>query len=435
MQLQGWGRHPVVDAEVAYPSSRSSAVAAVVASTGNPAIARGMGRSYGDSALAARVISSRYLNLLLGFEPASGRVRCGAGVTLAELLEVFVPRGWFLPVTPGTKIVTVGGAIGSDVHGKNHHLLGCFSECVECFDLVLASGEVVTCSRSEHPDLFHATCAGMGLTGVILEATLRLMPMKSAYVDQTTIKCANLEDALACFETCRDASYSVAWLDGLATGNQLGRSLVMLGEHAAEGALHVAGKRVVSVPFDFPGQLLNPWSIRAFNALFYNRVRARQTFRRLHYEPFFYPLDSLSDWNRLYGKGGLTQYQFVIPKPAGLDGMSAVLRKLAGSGHGSLLTVLKLLGPENANYLSFPMEGYTLALDFKLQPGLFELFQELDAMVFDHGGRIYLAKDCRLNAAGFQRGYPRWEAFQMVREKYGARGKFGSLQSERIGLG
>lgn len=435
MELHGWGRHPVIDAEVTYPASRSAAVAAVASNARHSMIARGMGRSYGDSALAARVISSRYLNLLLDFDPASGKVRCGAGVTLAELLEVFVPRGWFLSVTPGTKFVTVGGAISSDAHGKNHHGQGCFSERVERFDIVVASGEVLTCSRGEHPDLFHATCGGMGLTGVILEATLQLMPLKNSYIEQTTVKCANLEEALASFDSCRGSTYSVAWIDCQATGSLTGRSLVMLGEHAASGTLIMPGRRVLSVPVDFPGWLLNPHSIRAFNALYYHRVRAKHSSRRLHYEAFFYPLDSLKDWNRLYGKGGFTQYQFVIPKAAGLAGVSGILRRIAGSGRGSFLAVLKLLGPENANYLSFPIEGYTLALDFKLQRGLFDLFEELDAMVFDHGGRIYLAKDCRLNAAGFQRGYPRWEAFQAVRERYGARGKFGSLQSERIGLG
>ena len=435
MELCGWGRHPVIDAEVTYPSSRSAAVAAVASNAPHPMIARGMGRSYGDSALAARVISSRYLNLLLDFDPASGRVRCGAGVTLAELLEVFVPRGWFLPVTPGTKFVTVGGAIGSDAHGKNHHGRGCFSECLERFDIVVAWGQVLTCSRGEHPDLFQATCGGMGLTGVILEATLQLMPLKNSYVDERTVKCANLEEALASFESYRGSTYSVAWMDCQATGDAMGRSLVMLGEHSASGALDVPGRRAISVPVDFPGQLLNSYSIKAFNALYYHRVRAKRSFQHLHYEKFFYPLDSLHDWNRLYGKGGFTQYQFVVPKATGLDGVGAILNKIAASGRGSFLAVLKLLGPENANFLSFPMEGYTLALDFKLRPGVFELLAELDAMVFDHGGRIYLAKDCRLNAAGFQRGYPRWVDFEAVREKYGARGKFRSLQSERIGLG
>lgn len=435
MELCGWGRHPVIDAEVSYPSSRSAAVAAVAARAPAPMIARGMGRSYGDSALAARVVSARYLNLLLDFDPAGGTVRCGAGVTLAELLEVFVPRGWFLPVTPGTRFVSVGGAIGADVHGKNHHGRGCFSECVVRLQLVIASGEVLACSREEHPELFQATCGGMGLTGVILEATLQLEPLANAYVDERTVKCANLEEALATFESCRGSTYSVAWIDCQATGSRTGRSLVMLGAPAASGTLDAPGRRQLSVPVDLPGRLLNAHTIRAFNALYYHRVRARPSSRRLHYEAFFYPLDRLENWNRLYGKGGFTQYQFVIPRAAGRAGVSAILRKIAGSGRGSFLAVLKLLGPENANPLSFPMEGYTLALDFKLEPGVFELLDELDARVFDHGGRIYLAKDCRLDAAGFRRGYPRWEAFQAVRERYGARGKFGSLQSVRLGLG
>lgn len=434
MQIHGWGRYPIVDAQVDLPSSNGAARTALGRIPQTGTIPRGMGRSYGDSALAPSVIGTGQLDLMLGFDEASGRVRCGAGVTLADLLEVFVPRGWFLPVTPGTKFVTLGGAIASDVHGKNHHLHGCFSEFVDTIELLLGDGRIVACSRTEQPELFHATCGGMGLTGMILEATVRLRRIDSAYLDQTTFKARHLAEALELFEAHHAATYSVAWIDCLAADSALGRSLVMTAEHARDGGLAAQAKRPVAVPVDMPSQLLNRYAIQAFNTLYYHRVRRQRALQRVHYEPFFYPLDGILQWNRLYGKNGFTQYQFVVPKAAGLAGMDAILRRIAASRRGSFLAVLKAFGPENANLLSFPTEGYTLALDFKLEPGLFALLDELDAMVLDHGGRVYLTKDVRMSEATFKRSYPRWQAFQAVRERYGAKGRFASHQSRRLGL-
>jgi FAD/FMN-containing dehydrogenase len=433
MLIHGWGRHPVIDAQIQTPPTASS-LHNMLKSADHAVIARGMGRSYGDSALAPHIISTSSLNLMLDFDRDTGTVRCAAGVTLAELLEVFVPQGWFLPVTPGTKFVSVGGAIASDVHGKNHHLDGCFSEYVDSFVLLLASGEMVTCSRVSFPDLFHATCGGMGLTGIIVEATLRLKPVQSSLIDQITYKAANLAEALALFDAHHAAPYSVAWIDCLTTGASMGRSLLMLGNHAAGGDLSSRKKRALSVPVDMPSALLNRYSIQAFNTLYYNRVQTNGVRQQVHYEPFFYPLDGIHQWNRLYGKNGFTQYQFALPKASGTAGMTAILKKISASGRGSFLAVLKAFGRENANLLSFPIEGYTLALDFKLEDGLFRLLDELDAMVLDHGGRIYLTKDVRMSEATFKRSYPRWEAFQQVRSQYGARGKFASRQSQRLGM-
>ncbi len=434
MRIHGWGRYPVTDADIVSPSSRAS-VRDVISENGEEAvIARGMGRSYGDSALAARVISTRHLDLLLGFNESSGILRCGAGVSIADLLDVFVPRGWFLPVTPGTKFVTIGGAIASDVHGKNHHLNGCFSEFVEHFDLLLSDGQIVSCSRSEHSDLFQATCGGMGLTGVILEAGIRLMPIRGALIEQTTLKAHNLEEALALFEAHHGATYSVAWIDCLAGGERMGRSLLMLGEHSQQGPLLAKTKSHITVPIDMPSPLLNRFSIRLFNALYYQRIRSTRSIRQVHYEPFFYPLDGIHDWNRLYGKNGFTQYQFVIPKEAGLDGMRAILKRISASRRGSFLAVLKVLGASNGNFLSFPVEGYTLAVDFKLQEGLLGFLDELDAMVLDYGGRLYLAKDARMSEAVFKRSYPLWQEFQTIRAHYNPTGKFASHQSRRLGL-
>ncbi|WP_295993871.1 FAD-binding oxidoreductase, partial [Rugamonas sp.] len=399
---------------------------------GAPLIARGLGRSYGDSALAPLVLGSAARHLLLDFDPASGVLRCEAGATLADILAVLLPRGWFLPVTPGTKFVTVGGAIASDVHGKNHHVDGCFSAHVLSLELMLADGSVLHCSRDAHPELFRATCGGMGLTGIILGASVRLRAVRSAYIDQTTLRAGSLAEALELFEQHHGASYSVAWIDCLAAGAKLGRSLLMLGEHADEGGLAPLPTRSRTLPVDLPPQLLNRHAIAAFNTLYFHQPRAAR--RRVHYEPYFYPLDGLLHWNRLYGKAGFVQYQFVIPRAAGIAALGAILARVAASGRGSFLAVLKSFGPANDNYLSFPVEGYTLALDFKLEAGLLALLTELDAMVLAAGGRLYLAKDARMSRATFEHSYPNYLQFQRVRRQYGALDAFASCQSHRLGL-
>ena len=432
MLTHGWGRYPQHNAKLMQPQTVPDA--AQLLSEEGPVLGRGMGRSYGDSALADTLISTRHLNRLHSFDAQTGLLACAAGISLAELLDVFVPRGWFLPITPGTQFVSIGGAIASDVHGKNHHLHGCFSAGVESIELLLADGSQVLCSRTERPELFHATCGGMGLTGLIVAVSLRLLRIESAYIQQTTYKAANLEEALQLFEAHSASTYSVAWIDCLANGAALGRSLLMVGEHARDGQLLLPAKRALSVPLDMPAALLNRYSVQAFNELYYQRIRKPVSKQRVSFESFFYPLDGIQQWNRMYGKQGFVQYQFVIPKAAGLQGMRAILERISASHRGSFLAVLKTFGAANHNLLSFPMEGYTLALDFKLEAGLMELLDELDSMVLAHGGRLYLAKDARMSEATFKQSQPNWQQFQEIRAQYGALGKFASLQSRRLGL-
>ena len=351
MKLTGWGRYPVIESEVKTPITPTALRNLFAGASSVPAIPRGAGRSYGDSALAPNTISSRLLNHITHFDEHTGSIRCGAGVTLAELLDLFVPRGWFLHSTPGTKLISVGGAIASDVHGKSHHREGCFSNHVSELTLMLGNGETVTCSRDTHPELFHATCGGMGLTGVILDASFRLRPIKSAHILETTYKAANLDEALTLIEANEGTTYSVAWIDCLSTGGRLGRSLLMIGDFVDDGRLDLKRGKPLSVPFDMPGCLLNKYTVTAFNALYYHRVRKRQSERIVHFEPFFYPLDSIHDWNRIYGKGGFTQYQFVIPREAGRVGMAAILNRIAESKRGSFLAVLKAFGKGNDNFV------------------------------------------------------------------------------------
>jgi FAD/FMN-containing dehydrogenase len=434
MKITGWGRFPVIESEVKTPITSTELHNLFAGASSVPCVPRGAGRSYGDSALAPNTISSRLLNHIIHFDEHTGTICCGAGVTLAELLDLFVPRGWFLCSTPGTKLISVGGAIASDVHGKSHHREGCFSNQVSELTLMLGDGETVTCSRDNHPELFHATCGGMGLTGVIINATFRMRPIGSAYLRQTTFKAANLNEALTLIEANEDTAYSVAWIDCLSRGKRLGRSLLMTGDFVNDGRLELKPSKPLAVPVDMPGFLLNKYTVTAFNTLYYHRVYKRKSEQVVHFDPFFYPLDSLHDWNRIYGKGGFTQYQFVIPKQAGRQGMAAILGRIAESGRGSFLAVLKSFGKVNNNYLSFPKEGYTLALDFKIDQGLFPFLDELDRIVLDYCGRLYLAKDVRMSEATFKRGYPHWEAFQEVRRRYGADRVFHSLQSDRLGL-
>lgn len=432
MELHGWGRYPRSEANVVLPLSASQC--AVILQGQATLVARGMGRSYGDSALAAQVLSTRHLDHYQAFDATTGLLTCESGVSLDAILRTFVPRGWFLPVTPGTRFITVGGAIASDVHGKNHHGAGTFSLHVRSVRMLLGNGEQVTASPTSNADLFHATCGGMGLTGIILSATVQLKPISASDIIETTIKASSLEAALEAFDTHTGATYSVAWIDCLARGPGLGRSLLVLGEHSIDGQLNVQPPKALPMPVDMPASLLNQRTVQAFNALYYGRVRQARSTRRVPFEPFFYPLDAISDWNRLYGKHGFVQYQFVLPKAAGTAGLREVLALVAQSGRGSFLAVLKMFGKSNSNLLSFPMEGYTLAMDFKAEPAVLDLLDVLDRIVLQYGGRLYLAKDARMKEATFRAGYPLWPEFEKVRARWHAHGKFASHQSIRLGL-
>ena len=397
-------------------------------------IAYGNGRSYGDSAISSDLIHVRPHDYFLDFDETTGLLRVQAGALLSEILETFVPRGWFLKVTPGTRLITVGGAIASDVHGKNHHVAGCFSESVPEFRLMLADGEVVTCSRNENTELFRATCGGMGLTGVILDAKIFLQRINSRFIDQVTIKSGNLKETFDAFEKYGNLPYSVAWIDCMSKGASMGRSLLMAGDFRNDNDLDYRVKKLKNIPFNFPGFMMNNWSVRLFNHFYYNRVRESVSRQKVDIDTFFYPLDAIGHWNRIYGKNGFTQYQFILPKNESYEGLEEALGIIEASNKGSFLAVLKLYGPANENWLSFPMEGYSLALDFKIEPGLFNLLDRLDEVVLKHHGRIYLTKDVRVGKKTFEQGYPRIDDFRDFRKKNGMDRKFNSLQSKRVDI-
>ena len=432
MVLKSWGNFPKVLSKV-ISIERLSDIGNALKSN-DTLIAYGNGRSYGDSALGKAQLDMRGANHFISFDQELGVLKVEAGVLLADILKYFVPRGWFLTISPGTKLITVGGAIASDIHGKNHHHAGCFSESLVSMKVQLADGCQVECSTDNNSDLFNATCGGQGLTGIVLNAELQMKKIQSSQLATTTIKTFGLQETFAAFESRQQASYSVAWIDCMATGNKLGRSLLTTGEFLNDNTFSYKPKKTFSVPFYFPSFVLNKWFVKLFNILYFNKVRKQVTHAISDIDSFFYPLDAISQWNKIYGKKGFVQYQFILPLSSSFEGIKEALELISSSGRGSFLAVLKLYGKENQNYLSFPMEGYSLALDFKLDDSLFDFLNELDEIVVKHKGRVYLAKDARMSAKIFEKGYPKLNKFKQVRNKFDPNKQFSSSQSSRLGL-
>ena len=435
--ISGWGRFPRISTD-RFIETRSLDETRSAVMAEPSLIARGNGRSYGDATLNQRaILSTLRANRLISFDPVEGLLNCEAGLLLADLIELFIPRGWFVPVTPGTKFVTVGGMIASDVHGKNHHKDGSFCAHVDRLTLILASGEIRECSPSQHSQLFWATCGGMGLTGVIGSAVIRLKRIETSFIRQETYRAADLRAVMEMFEETAHWTYSVAWIDASSAGRSLGRALLYVGEHASlaeankASPLRVERKAAVRFPFDFPELTLNKWSIKAFNSLYYAAGRVGSAI--VDYDKFFYPLDSLTDWNRIYGARGFVQFQCVLPKAASESGLRLILSRAAEFGRSSFLGVLKLFGKQQG-VMSFPMEGYTLAMDFPADATTFNLLVALDEIVADHGGRLYLTKDSRMTPAMLRRGYGNIADFEAMRSSVDPTRKFNSLQSQRLGL-
>ncbi len=434
MQLSGWGNYPAVEANVLAPSSTAE-LHSLVTQLGSARqfISRGGGRSYGDSALSAQVLSSRYLDHFLNFDEKEATICCGSGVTLGQLLDIVIPRGLFPAVLPGTKHVSVGGAIAADIHGKNHHVEGSFCDHLASMTMLLADGSIVKCSPSVNSRLFHATCGGMGLTGIILDATLKLIKVSSVSIKNRSFSASNLNHCLELLDEHNDSRYVVAWVDCLKKGDELGRGIVYVGEHGDDENLQLARRRGPIVPFHTPAFFLNRFTMSQFNNLYASWNKGKGESRIQSYEQFFFPLDSIEHWNRLYGRKGFLQYQFVVPADAKIV-LSEIVRRVADSGQGSFLSVLKKFSKANKNLLSFPSEGYTLTLDFRWRESLFPLLDELDKLVLECGGRHHLAKDARLSESSFKIGYPRWQEFLQVKAEVDPDNRFASLQSQRLGL-
>lgn len=418
--VSSWGRLDRSDHHVTALAHERSVHAALCASaSGLPGVAFGNGRSYGDVCLnpGGTLWAMRGLDHLLSFDESSGILRCEAGVLLRDIQRLMVPRGWMLPVTPGTQLVTVGGAIANDVHGKNHHVYGAFGDNVRSITLVRTDGEVVECSPEARPDWFAATVGGLGLTGIVAEASIQLRRVNGPWMNTESIPYSNTAEFLSLSERSEDDwEHTVSWIDCIGAG--AGRGIFMRANHASLTHTELGDKGSRCMPVEPPISLVNNWSLRAFNALYFNVNKLKSGLGLAHYEKFFYPLDNLLEWNKMYGPRGFYQYQCAIPHGVGKDAVDQMLREIARAGDGSFLAVLKTFGNRPAvGMLSFPMPGITLALDFPNRGArTHALFERLDAVVREAKGRIYMAKDARMPRELFEAGYPRLQEFLGYRD-------------------
>jgi decaprenylphospho-beta-D-ribofuranose 2-oxidase len=440
IELSGWGRYPRRMATVICPAQ----IAEATPPRAGRMIARGQGRSYGDAAMLedGLVMLTEQLAEVGKLNEATGILTAQAGVTLATVIEAFLPRGWFPAVVPGTKFVSLGGCVAADIHGKNHHRDSGFGAHVKEIEIVLADGSRRRCSPDNDGELFWATIGGMGLTGILTEISFQLIPVETSYL---VVQHNQAKDLDASFEVLSneawDDHYTVAWIDCLAKGRSLGRGVLMRGHHARRSDLTATGpanpyskpRRQRNLGFDFPSWTLNSVGMKAFNELYYRLQGRRQRPFIADYDSFFFPLDRIGNWNRIYGKRGFIQYQCVLPETQAYDGMRALLEALAARGRSSFLSVLKRFGPQGQGLLSFPFEGYTLTLDLPVDDEeLFPFLDALDAIVLKHGGRVYLAKDARLAPAAFRAMYPRLAEWLEIKKKIDPEGCFESDLARRL---
>ncbi|HEY0162139.1 MAG TPA: FAD-binding oxidoreductase [Edaphobacter sp.] len=419
-QFESWGRYPTYAANVV-PMHWQSDFPAVTQNLHNGVLPVGLGRSYGDVCLlkGGNLLATPAMNRILSFDPETGLLTAEAGISLAQILDFAVPRGFFLPVTPGTKYVTLGGAIANDIHGKNHHVAGTFGCHVTRFELVRSDGTVLHCSPTENEDFYSMTIGGLGLTGFIRWASLRLKPIVSRMIDYEGIQFHGIDEFLALTEASKEIEYTVSWVDCASTGKNFCRGVFMQGDHSPKRApLKPSPEPKLVFPFDAPGFALNHLSVSAFNTVFFHKQMKKRVVTLQDYEPFFYPLDKVLHWNRMYGKRGLLQFQYAIPWDNAREGTVAILKEVAKSGLASFLAVLKAFGDvPSPGVMSFPKPGITLALDFPIKPDKsFPLFERLADMTLEFGGRLYPAKDAAMTAAQFQAFYPEWQKLARLRD-------------------
>ena len=413
-RVLSWGRYPkTAHQHVHKPAWNDQIPEILKAAAPGSLLPYGLGRSYGDSCLNAgrHIVDCRRLNRILGFDESTGMVRCESGVSLSDIIAVFLPKGWFLPVTPGTQFVTVGGAIANDVHGKNHHCAGTFGAHVRQIGLHRSNDGLVICSAADNSNMLRATIGGLGLTGVIAWADIQLRRVAGPWIDAETVPFESLNGFL---ELTRESNerfeYTVAWLDCFGGKNL--RGIFFRGNHSADGGKEFHRKQGPKLPFALPAWILNRFSVKAFNTAYYKTHSLRKGAGRVSYDSFFYPLDSIRQWNLLYGKQGFLQYQCLIPE-TNVAAFEELLDRIACSGRGSFLGVMKQFGPAPpAGLLSFPRPGLTLALDFAMRgERTLKLMQSLDKIVQQSGGALYPAKDARMSPALFEASFPRWRSF------------------------
>lgn len=431
-QLTGWGRIPAPGREVITEDLERTTAGAV--------LSRGLGRSYGDSSLPAnlndKVVGTRLANRILSFNEQTGVLRAEAGFTLVELNRLFIPRGFFSPVTPGTQYVTLGGMVASDVHGKNHHVEGCFGKHVRSLRMRLADDSIVDCSPTELPDLFWGAVGGMGLLGHILEVEFTMHRIASPWIWMESERVPNINEFLAALGRSAPAwPMTMGWIDCLNRGKSMGRGIMMAGRWAEPGEAPKdppAEAKKKTIPIDFPNFALNPLTASLFNTAYYWKHVRKQWKGVVGPDPFFYPLDAILEWNRGYGSRGFTQYQCVLPRAGGPEAVREFMQRLTQLGGASPLCVIKDCGPEGQGVLSFPLEGTSIAIDMAVSPGLQKIIDSLNEFVIAAKGRIYLTKDRFTRPEHFRAMEPRLPAFLELREKWDPKRRLRSAQSARL---
>ncbi len=439
-KLAGWGNYPIGESTVLTPRNETDLEESIQE---DKLIARGLGRSYGDQALNDDhyVALCTRLNHFLSWDENNGILECEAGVSLEEIISVFAPKGWFPMICPGTKFVTIGGAIANDIHGKAHHIDGSFVNCIISFTILLSDGRILNASRTENADLFWANFGGLGLLGIILTVTMQLRKIETTYFRQKSVVIRNLDHMLETLDKHdHEYNYSVAWIDALAKNEKLGSGVITFGNAAMLSdlpdklkkdplKLHPKGK--LTLPVFLPSFALNGFTVKILNRIIAYVQNSPKDF--VHYEKFFFPLDAINNWNRGYGKRGFIQYQFVIPEDNGKKNLTEILEMIAGSGCTPFLNVFKRMG-EGQGILSFPFKGYTLAIDFPVTPKLLSFTPRLDDKVLEAGGRLYLGKDALLEEKKFKAMYPQYHEWVQIKQKYDPLNKFSSNISRRLGL-
>lgn len=417
---QSWGHYPKIDNDKqnvyhVYPDSFSFPEPTNGVENEATFLAYAQGRSYGDVCQNEEgiLLDTQHLDHFIQYDRENGILRCEAGVTFENILQLIIPHNWFLPVTPGTKYISVGGAIANDVHGKNHHKAGTFGRHVLKFELLRSNGERLICSPTENTDLFNATIGGLGLTGLISWVEFSLKKIPGTKIEQETIRFNNLEEFYRLSdESDKDWEYTVAWIDCLATADELGRGLFMRGNHCEAKKKYKFKTSKLSIPFNAPGFLLNKYTVNAFNNLYFKKPIKQ--YSKVDFDPFFYPLDAIANWNRLYGKRGFMQYQCVIPNEHREKAMTEMLSIISASGQASFLSVLKEFGDiKSPGLLSFPRPGITLALDFPNRgQKTLDLLNQLDVITLKYYGSVYPAKDARMSTESFKKYFPKWKEFE-----------------------
>ena len=437
--LTGWRNYPQCDSILASPSTLEELK---ILAKEKGIIARGNARSYGDSSISKRItIEMKNFNKIINFNKETGEITAEAGVILSELIYKYLPIGFFPYVTPGTKYVSLGGMIASNVHGKNHHIEGSLSDYVIWVDIIQSDGSILRCSKTDNSELFNWTLGGMGLTGIIFRACIKFKKVKSSWITSNKVVTKNLEDTIDVMENNLDATYSVAWIDCISKGSSQGRSVVFLGEHSTKNDIDLSKRdlfdvketKKITIPFCLPSFFMSYYLLKVFNFLYYNINKYSKKMSIQSWDKYFYPLDNLKDWNKLYGKNGFYQFQCVIPIKESKKALEEILTTINASNLGSFLAVLKKFGQDNSN-ISFPLEGYTLALDFPRSKRVEHLLNELDKLVIKYNGRFYLTKDSRLLPSSFLMSDARVEKFKKFRNENQLKSHFESYQSDRLNI-